>query len=187
MAAAHACRRRMVLKVFYISGLFGMSEFRFYIKIKRPQKQPSPTMSCSLVSIERELDLAVINAKRNKMMRVVSQKMDSRCSKAHAQRVHMQGDINIDAQQSMQEPKTCSILKCSAKIKNRESTMPKSFETDSKYDDLIRNPAEQQAATFFDELFGEWTQAIKAAMSLDDFKMSKIYNGRNSLNSTPRP
>jgi hypothetical protein len=141
--------------------------------------------SCSLVSIERELELAAMNAKRNKLLRNTPRNLDTKGGKAQAEHVHIQKDSNMDARVSA--PQICSILKSSKNYRTHVSTVPTYLESENDFDDHIGSPVEQQAANFIDELFGEWSQSIKAAMKFDNFSLSKVMSSQNKSNATRRP
>ncbi len=134
------------------------------------------TLPCSLVSIERELDLAVLNAKRNKVLRSASRQEDPRAKKEPQHRVQIQENQKVDTKRSIPSPPSHSTLKSSMKRNSCTSKIRRPLEFESEYDKCIRSPVEQQAVNFMDELFGEWVQTMKAAVTIDEFTLSKVYD-----------
>lgn len=150
-------------------------------KLGKPQAR-------SLIAIDRELDLAAINAKRNKKTRCPSRSVDLKPHKEHLRRVQILELENCQsALGTTPAPQRHSILKNNMKCpSNVVPSAVRSPNLTAMNSDCVRSAnttVEQQATNFIDELFGRWTQHIKAAMPFEDFTLSQVLSGRNSSSS----
>ncbi len=107
------------------------------------------------------------------MQKRISRHEDTRDRRAHTRRVHIQENTDFDGKRSSATLQINSILRSSKNSDITAFETPKTLKFDCACDKNVINPVEQKAADFIDELFGEWTQTIKAAMTLEQFKSSK--------------
>ncbi len=146
------------------------------------------TQARSLVAIDRELDLAAINAKRNKDIRCRSRPVDPRPIKSHQRRVQIVENFDLAAMSSNPARQSRSIMKSSTVFNQKIETITfrsPILTTRSDCITSVGNTFEQQT-TFIDELFGVWTQNmqnIKAAMPFDKLTIDSVLRGRNSASS----
>ncbi len=144
-------------------------------KLDKPQAR-------SLVAIDRELDLAAINAKKNKEILCPSRQVDPKPCKALHRRVEIVEKCGLGPTSSFPDPQSVSISRNNTNCHLNTGTNafhPPSATAETNSDGIgsVGTKIEQQAAKFMDGLFGVWTENIKA---FDEFKLSKVLNGRNS-------
>ena len=134
---------------------------------------------CTLDTIERELDLAVMNAEWNKVLRghwhgpLRHTDCEPPIARVNRVQIKIGGDENMHP---LRSTKRNSILKTSG-CKFYEPSISRISKPDFQADHFVANVVELQST--------DCGENIKAAMTLDDFLFSKVSNRRKSSSSIP--